>query len=160
MTDDDIYTDALHAGQQPDPATGSRAPPIYQTTSYVFDDDEHAAELFALEDEPMAYAAAYTGKNIYSRIMNPTTMMLENRLAKLEGGIGSITTASGMSSLDLATFLLAEAGDNIVTASALYGGTYTYFTHTADRRGIEARFVDTLDYEAYEEAIDEDTAYV
>jgi len=160
MTDDDIYTDALHAGQQPDPATGSRAPPIYQTTSYVFEDDEHAAELFALEDEPMAYAAAYTGKNIYSRIMNPTTMMLENRLAKLEGGIGSITTASGMASLDLATFLLAEAGDNIVSASALYGGTYTYLTHTADRRGIETRFVDTLDYEAYEEAIDEETAYV
>jgi O-acetylhomoserine (thiol)-lyase len=160
MTDDDIYTDALHAGQEPDPATGSRAPPIYQTTSYVFEDDEHAAELFALEDEPMAYAAAYTGKNIYSRIMNPTTMMLENRLATLEGGVGCMTTASGMSSLDLATFLLAESGDNIVTASALYGGTYTYFTHTASRRGIEARFVDTLDYEAYEEQIDEDTAYV
>jgi O-acetylhomoserine (thiol)-lyase len=160
MSDDDIYTDALHAGQQPDPATGSRAPPIYQTTSYVFDDDEHAAELFALEGEPMSYAAAYTGKNIYSRIMNPTTMMLENRLATLEGGIGCMTTASGMSSLDLATFLLAESGDNIVTASALYGGTYTYFTHTASRRGIETRFVDTLDYEGYEEAIDEDTAYL
>ena len=160
MSDDDIYTDALHAGQEPDPATGSRAPPIYQTTSFVFDDDEHAADLFALEGEPMAYAAAYTGKNIYSRIMNPTTMMLENRLAKLEGGIGCMTTASGMSSLDLATFLLAEAGDNIVTASSLYGGTYTYFSHTAPRRGIESRFVDTLDYEAYEEAIDEDTAYV
>ncbi len=160
MTDDDIFTDALHAGQQPDPATGARAPPIYQTTSYVFDDADHAAELFALDGEPMSYAAAYTGKNIYSRIMNPTTMMLENLLAKLEGGIGCMTTASGMAALDLATFLLAKSGDNIVTASALYGGTYTYFTHTAKRRGIEARFVDTLDYEAYEEAIDEDTAYV
>ena len=160
MSDDDIYTDALHAGQEPDPATGSRAPPIYQTSAYVFDDDEHAAELFALESDPMAYAGAYTGKNIYSRIMNPTTMMLENRLATLEGGVGCMATASGMSSLDLATFLLAENGDNIVTASALYGGTYTYFTHTASRRGIETRFVDTLDYEAYAEAIDEDTAYV
>ena len=160
MSDDDIYTDSIHAGQQPDPATGSRAPPIYQTTSYVFDDEEHAAELFALEGDPMSYAAAYTGKNIYSRIMNPTTMMLENRLAKLEGGVGCMTTSSGMASLDLATFLLAESGDNIVTASALYGGTYTYFTHTASRRGIEARFVDTLDYEGYEAAIDEDTAYL
>ncbi len=160
MSDDDIYTDVLHAGQEPDPATGSRAPPIYQTTSYVFDDADHAAELFALDGEPMSYAAAYTGKNIYSRIMNPTTMMLENRLAKLEGGIGCMTTASGMAALDLATFLLAKTGDNIVTASALYGGTYTYFTHTAKRRGIEARFVDTLDYDAYEDAIDENTAYV
>lgn len=163
MSDDEpsgFETRSIHAGQQPDPATGSRAPPIYQTTSYVFEDDEHAARLFALEDEPMAYAAAYTGKNIYSRIMNPTTMMLENRLAQLEGGIGCMTTASGMASLDLATFLLASSGDNIVTASSLYGGTYTYFSHTAPRRGIETRFVDTLDYEAYEEAIDEDTAYV
>jgi O-acetylhomoserine (thiol)-lyase len=160
MSDDDIYTDTLHAGQKPDPATGSRAPPIYQTTSYVFEDDEHAATMFDLEDDPMAYAAAYAGKNIYSRIQNPTTMMLENRLATLEGGIGCITTSSGMAALDLATFLLAESGDNIVTASALYGGTYTYFTHTASRRGVEARFVDTLDYEAYEEAIDEDTAYL
>jgi len=160
MSDDDIFTDSIHAGQDPDPATGSRAPPIYQTTSFVFDDADHAAELFALEDEPAAYAAAYAGKNIYSRIMNPTTMMLENRLAKLEGGIGAITTSSGMAALDLVTFLLAENGDNIVSSSALYGGTYTYFTHTVERRGIETRFVDTLDYEAYEEAVDEDTAYL
>ena len=160
MSDDDIYTDSIHAGQQPDPATGSRAPPIYQTTAYVFDDEDHAAEMFALEDEPMAYAAAYTGKNIYSRIQNPTTMMLENRLATLESGIGCITTSSGMAALDLATFLLAESGDNIVTSSSLYGGTYTYFTHTASRRGVEARFIETLDYEAYADAIDEDTAYL
>ena len=160
MTDEDIYTDSIHAGQQPDPATGSRAPPIYQTSSYVFDDDEHAAELFALEDEPMAYAAAYVGKNIYSRIMNPTTMMLENRLATLEGGVGSVTTASGMASFDLANFLLAEAGDNIVSSSALYGGTYTYLSHTGERRGVSTRFVDTLDYDAYKDAIDDDTAYL
>ncbi|WP_181691886.1 O-acetylhomoserine aminocarboxypropyltransferase/cysteine synthase family protein [Natronomonas sp. LN261] len=158
MSDDRIFTDSIHAGQEPDPATGSRAPPIYQTTSYVFDDDEHAAELFALDAEPAAYAAAYAGKNIYSRIQNPTTMTLENRLATLEGGIGAITTSSGMAALDLAIFLLAENGDNIVSSSALYGGTYTYFTHTVERRGVSTKFVDTLDYEAYEEAIDEDTA--
>ena len=157
---DDLYTDALHAGQEADPATGARAPPIYQTTSYEFEDAEHAAEMFALEDDPAAYATAYTGKNIYSRIQNPTTMTLENRLATLEGGIGSITTSSGMAALDLGVFLLAEGGDNIVSSSALYGGTYTYFTHTVERRGVSTRFVDTLDYEAYAEAIDEDTAFV
>ena len=157
---DGFGTRSVHAGQEPDPATNSRAPPIYQTTSYVFDDADHAAEMFALEDNPMAYAAAYTGKNIYSRIMNPTTMMLENRLANLEGGIGCVTTASGMASFDLATFLLAEAGDNVVTSSSLYGGTYTYLEHTAPRRGVESRFVDTLDYEGYKEAIDDDTAYL
>ena len=157
---DDLYTDALHAGQEADPATGARAPPIYQTTSYEFEDAEHAAEMFALEDDPAAYATAYTGKNIYSRIQNPTTMTLENRLATLEGGIGSITTSSGMAALDLGVFLLAEGGDNIVSSSALYGGTYTYFTHTVERRGVSTRFVDTLDYEAYDEAIDEDTAFV
>jgi O-acetylhomoserine (thiol)-lyase len=150
MSDDDIHTDSIHAGQEPDPATGARAPPIYQTTSYVFDDDEHAASLFALEEPG----------NIYSRIMNPTNAMLEQRLAALEGGVGALATASGMASLDLATFILAGEGDNVVTASSLYGGTYTYYTHTSTRRGVETRFVDTLDYEAYEEAIDEDTAYV
>jgi O-acetylhomoserine (thiol)-lyase len=150
MTDDDIYTDSIHAGQEPDPTTGARAPPIYQTTSYVFDDSEHAASLFALEEKG----------NIYSRIMNPTNAMLEQRLATLEGGVGALATASGMAALDLATFILAGEGDNIVSSSSLYGGTYTYFTHTIERRGIKGRFVDTLDYEAYEEAIDENTAYV
>ena len=150
MADDSIYTDSIHAGQEPDSATGSRAPPIYQTTSFVFDDAEHAASLFALEEEG----------NIYSRIMNPTNGTLEQRLATLEGGVGALATSSGMASLDLATFLLASEGDNIVSASSLYGGTYTYYTHTVERRGVETRFVDTLDYEAYEEAIDEDTAYV
>jgi len=158
MPDDRIFTDSIHAGQEPDPATGSRAPPIYQTTSYVFEDDEHAAEMFALEDDPAAYATAYAGKNIYSRIQNPTTMTLENRLATLEGGIGAITTSSGMAALDLAIFLLTEEGDNVVSASSLYGGTYTYLTHTVARRGVKTKFVDTLDYDAYEEAIDEDTA--
>jgi O-acetylhomoserine (thiol)-lyase len=160
MSDDSIFTDSIHAGQEPDPATGSRAPPIYQTTSYVFDDDEHAADLFALEGDPAAYAAAYADKNIYSRIQNPTTMTLENRLATLEGGIGAITTSSGMAALDLAIFLLAADGDNIVSSSALYGGTYTYLTHSVARRGVSTKFVNTLDYDAYKEAIDDDTAFV
>jgi O-acetylhomoserine (thiol)-lyase len=155
MPDDDdsqpgFNTRSLHAGQEPDAATGARAPPIYQTTSYVFDDADDAAAQFALEAEGY----------IYSRLMNPTLEMLQGRIAALENGIGAAVTSSGMASLDLATFLLAEAGDNIVTASSLYGGTYTYFTHTVERRGISTRFVETLDYDAYVEAIDDDTAYV
>jgi len=154
MSDDpeerSIATDSLHAGQEPDPATGSRAPPLYQTTSYVFEDADDAASQFALEEPGY----------IYTRLMNPTVETLQERLAALEGGVGAAATASGMAALDLATFLLAGAGDNIVTASSLYGGTYTYFTHTVERRGVTTRFVDTLDYEAYEAAIDENTAYV
>ncbi|QLG61129.1 O-acetylhomoserine aminocarboxypropyltransferase/cysteine synthase family protein [Halorarum salinum] len=149
-TDRSIATDSLHAGQEPDPATGARAPPLYQTTSYVFEDADDAAAQFALEEPGY----------IYSRLMNPTLETLQERLATLEGGVGAAVTASGMASLDLTTFLLAEAGDNVVTASSLYGGTYTYFTHTVERRGITTRFVDTLDYDAYEAAIDDDTAYV
>ena len=147
---DGFETRSLHAGTSPDPATGSRAPPIYQTTSYVFDDAEDAAKQFALEKPG----------HIYSRLMNPTVGSLQERLASLEGGVGAVATASGMAALDVATFLLAEAGDNIVSASSLYGGTYTYLTHSVERRGITTRFVDTLDYDAYEEAIDDDTAYV
>ncbi|MFB6092839.1 MAG: O-acetylhomoserine aminocarboxypropyltransferase/cysteine synthase family protein [Haloquadratum sp.] len=155
MSEDDdtplgFGTRSLHAGQEPDPATGSRAQPIYQTTSYVFEDAEDAANQFALEKEGF----------IYSRLMNPTVATLQERLASLEGGVGAAATASGMAALDLTTFLLAEAGDNIVTAASLYGGTYTYFTHTVERRGITTKFVDTLDYEGYAEAIDDDTAYV
>ena len=152
MSDDRGFeTDALHVGQEePDPATGARALPIYQTTSYVFEDAEDAAQQFALEKPG----------HIYSRLMNPTCSMLQERLAALEGGVGAVATASGMAALNLATFLLADVGDNVVTASALYGGTYTYYTHTAPRNGVETRFVDTLDYDAYEQQIDEDTAYV
>jgi O-acetylhomoserine (thiol)-lyase len=153
MPDDDsptFRTRTVHAGQEPDPATGARAPPLYQTTSYVFDDAEDAASQFALEKPGY----------IYSRLMNPTVETLQERVANLEGGVGAAATSSGMAALDLTTFLLAEAGDNIVTASSLYGGTYTYYTHTVERRGITTRFVDTLDYDAYEEAIDSDTAYV
>ena len=150
MTDDPDFTDSIHAGQEPDPTTGARAPPIYQTTSYEFDDPEHAASLFALEE----------AGNIYSRIMNPTNAMLEERLATLEGGVAGLATSSGMAAFDLATFILAGAGDNVVSAASLYGGTYTYLTHTAPRRGVETRLVDTLDYDAYAEAIDDDTAFV
>ncbi len=153
MTDDQdrsLATDSVHAGQEPDPATGARAPPLYQTTSYVFEDAEDAAAQFALEKPGY----------IYSRLMNPTVETLQERLATLEGGVGAAVTSSGMAALDLTTFLLASAGDNIVTASSLYGGTYTYLTHSVERRGVTTRFVDTLDYDQYAEAIDEDTAYV
>src|SRR6056297_1169022 len=143
-------TNSIHAGQEPDPTTGARAPPLYQTTSYEFEDTDHAAALFGLEELG----------NIYSRIMNPTNAMLEERIATLEGGVGALATASGMAAFDLATFILADVGDNIVSSSSLYGGTYTYLTHTVSKRGVETKFVDTLDYEGYAEAIDDDTAYV
>ena len=143
-------TQSVHAGTDPDESTGSRAPPIHQTTSFVFDDPDHAARLFALEEDGY----------VYSRLQNPTVAQLGERLAALEGGVGAVPTDSGMAALDLVTFLLASAGDNIVTADSLYGGTVTYYTHSVERRGIETRFVETLDYEAYEEAIDENTAYV
>ncbi|GAB3040277.1 O-acetylhomoserine aminocarboxypropyltransferase/cysteine synthase family protein [Natronobiforma cellulositropha] len=149
-TDHRFATRSVHAGQDPDESTNARAPPIYQTTSYVFDDTEHAANLFGLQEFG----------NIYSRIMNPTNAMLEARLASLEGGVGALATASGMAAFDLATFILADVGDNIVSASSLYGGTYTYLTHTVEKRGVTTRFVDTLDYDAYADAIDDDTAFV
>ncbi|PSQ38297.1 O-acetyl-L-homoserine sulfhydrolase [Halobacteriales archaeon SW_12_71_31] len=152
MTDEHygFATRSLHAGQEPDETTNARALPLYQTTSYVFDDADHAARLFALEEEG----------NIYTRIGNPTTAALEKRLASLAGGTGAVATASGMAAFDTAVTLLASAGDNLVASEDLYGGTATYLTHTAPRRGIETRFVDTLDYDAYEEAIDENTAFV
>jgi O-acetylhomoserine (thiol)-lyase len=144
-------TRCVHAGQEdPDPATGARAPPLYQTTSYVFDSADHAADLYALDAEG----------DVYSRFDNPTVSMLERRLTDLEGGTAAVATASGMAALDAATSILASAGDNVVSASSIYGGTHSYLTNTANRRGIEARFVDTLDYDAYADAIDEDTAYV
>ncbi|SEN43777.1 O-acetylhomoserine sulfhydrylase [Halorientalis persicus] len=144
-------TRCVHAGQEePDPATGARAPPIYQTTSYVFEDADHAADLFALEGEG----------NIYSRFHNPTVQMLEERLASLENGADAVATGAGMAALDAATSVLAGAGDNVVSASSIYGGTHTYLSHNARRRGVEARFVDTLNYAAYDDAIDESTAYV
>jgi O-acetylhomoserine (thiol)-lyase len=153
MTDPDLpkfRTRSLHAGQSPDSATRSRAPPLYQTTSYVFDDADHAAELYALDRE----------EDIYSRISNPTVSMLEDRLADLEGGSGAVATGSGMAALDAATLVLASVGDTVVCSTDTYGGTAAYLSHTARRRGIDVEFVPTLDVDAYEEAIDEDTAYV
>ncbi len=145
-----IETQSVHAGQQPDPATGARAPPLYQTTSYMFDSAEEAAARYALEDDA----------DIYSRISNPTVRTLEHRLAAMHGAGGAVATASGMAALDAVTFVLAAPGDNIVTAAAIYGGTSTYFRHAADRRGIEPRVVETLDYDAYQEAVDDRTGFV
>jgi O-acetylhomoserine (thiol)-lyase len=144
-------TRCVHAGQeQADPATGARAPPIYQTSSYVFDDARTAADRYALDDDG----------NVYSRFDNPTVSMLERRLASLENGTAAVATGSGMAALDAATSILASNGDNIVSAASIYGGTHSYFSNMATRRGVEPRYVDTLDPAAYAEAIDEDTAYV
>ncbi|MFB6293495.1 MAG: O-acetylhomoserine aminocarboxypropyltransferase/cysteine synthase family protein [Halonotius sp.] len=143
-------TRSLHAGTEPDPDTGARATPIYQTSSYVFEDADTAAELYALREEG----------DVYSRVSNPTVRRLEARLADLEGGVGAVATASGMASLDSLTTVLAQSGDNIVASSDMYGGTGSYLSTLAPRRGIEARTVPTLEYDAYEAAIDDDTAYV
>ena len=128
-----LDTIALHAGQIPDPTTGARALPLYQTTSYVFKDTQHAADLFALR----AFG------NIYTRLMNPTTDVLEKRLAAMLGGTGAVCTASGQAAVFYAIANIASAGQNIVTGSNLYGGTYTMFTSPLKRFGIEARFVDS-----------------
>ncbi|UPM43829.1 O-acetylhomoserine aminocarboxypropyltransferase/cysteine synthase family protein [Halocatena salina] len=143
-------TRCIHAGQRADEETRAAAPPLYQTSSYVFEDADYAADLYALEADG----------DVYSRISNPTVRTLERRLADLEGGVGALATGSGMAALDAATLVLARAGDNVVSASSIYGGTHAYLSHTAARRNIEARFVDTLDYGAYERSIDERTAYV
>jgi len=144
-------TRCVHSGQErPDPATGARAPPVYQTTSYVFEDADTAADRYALADEGP----------VYSRFDNPTVSMLETRLADLENGTAAVATASGMAALDAATSILASAGDNVVSASSIYGGTHSYFSNMASRRGVETRFVDTLDPDAYADAIDDDTAFV
>ncbi len=126
---------ALHAGQQPDPTTGSRAVPIYATSSYSFHDADHAARLFALEESG----------NIYTRIMNPTTDVFEQRMAALEGGVGALGLASGQAAETLAILNLAGAGDNIVASTSLYGGTYNLFAYTLPRLGIEVRFVEGND---------------
>jgi len=144
-------TRCVHAGQEEaDAGTGARAPPIYQTTSYVFEDADHAADLYALDAEG----------DVYSRFDNPTVTMLEQRLASLENGTAAVATGSGMAALDAGTSILASAGDNVVSAASIYGGTHSYLSKMASRRGVEARFVDTLDPDAYAAAIDEDTAYV
>ncbi|HRA03882.1 MAG TPA: PLP-dependent transferase [Arachnia sp.] len=142
---------AVHAGQEtPDPATNSRAVPIYQTTSYVFDDAQHAADLFAL---------ARPG-NIYTRLMNPTQSVFEARVNALEGGVGALATASGASAITYAVLNLTYTGDNIVALSTLYGGTYALFAHTLKQFGIEARFVDPAKPEDLAQHVDERTRLV
>jgi len=138
---------AVHGGQEPDPATGSRAVPIYQTTAYNFKDSEHAANLFDLKE------SGY----IYSRIMNPTTDVLEKRIAALEGGIGALAFASGHAAISAAIFNIAQAGDEIVSSSTLYGGTYNMFAYNLPRLGIKVQFVDPSDPANFEKAITPNT---
>ena len=138
---------SLHAGQQPDPVTGARAVPIYQTTSYVFDDTEHAAALFNLE----------RAGHIYSRISNPTVAVLEERISALEGGVGAVATASGQAALHLAIATLMGAGGHIVASARIYGGSHNMFVHTLPRFGITATLVDPRDPKAFEAAITDKT---
>lgn len=140
----------VHAGQKPDPATGSRAVPIYQTTSYVFNDVEHAANLFALKE---------TG-NIYTRMMNPTTEVFEQRMAALEGGAGALAVSSGSAAITYAVLNIVGAGDEIVSASTLYGGTYNLFSTTLSKLGIKTVFVDPDDPENFRKAINDRTKVV
>ncbi len=143
-------TIALHGGQEPDSATNSRALPIYQTTAYVFDNSEHAANLFGLKEFG----------NIYTRLMNPTTDVLEKRVALLEGGVTALAVASGQAAITYAILNIAKAGDEIVSAAALYGGTYNLFAHTLKRLGIKTIFVDSDNPADFEAAITEKTKLV
>lgn len=141
---------SLHAGQHPDPATGARAVPIYQTTSYVFQDTDHAAALFNLE----------RAGNIYTRISNPTTAVLEERMAALESGVGAVATASGMAAMHLAIATLANAGDHIVASASLYGGTINLLAHTLPRFGITTSFVKPRNHAGIKSAIRPNTKLV
>ena len=141
---------AIHAGYSPDPTTKAVAVPIYQTTSYAFDNTQHGADLFDLKVQG----------NIYTRIMNPTTAVLEERVAQLEGGIGGLALASGMAAITYAIQTIAQAGDNIVSVSTLYGGTYNLFAHTLPKQGIEVRFFDYRDPASLEKLIDDKTKLV
>ncbi|MEI8389351.1 MAG: homocysteine synthase [bacterium] len=143
-------TIALHGGQEPDPVTHSRAVPIYQTTSYTFDDSQHAADLFGLKKFG----------NIYTRLMNPTTDVLEKRIALLEGGIGALAVASGQAAITLAILNIAKPGDEIVSSSALYGGTYNLFAHTLSRLGIKTIFVNSNNPDDFDKAITKNTKLV
>lgn len=143
-------TIAVHGGYRPDPTTRAVAVPIYQTVAYAFDDTQHAADLFDLK----------VPGNIYTRIMNPTTDVLEQRLAALEGGIGALALASGQAAITYAIQTIAEAGDNIVASSALYGGTYNLFAHTLPQFGIQTRFADYRDPDAFADLIDDRTKAV
>jgi O-acetylhomoserine (thiol)-lyase len=145
-----LETIAVHGGYSPDPTTKAVAVPIYQTTSYAFDDTQHGADLFDLK----------VAGNIYTRIMNPTTAVLEQRVAALEGGIGGLAVASGSSAITYAIQTIAEAGDNIVSVGTLYGGTYNLFAHTLPQYGIEVRFADYRDPASFKPLIDARTKAV
>jgi O-acetylhomoserine (thiol)-lyase len=145
-----LGTKALHAGQQPDPTTGSRAVPIHQTTSYVFRDTEHAADLFALKE--MGW--------IYTRLMNPTTDVFEQRMAALDGGVGALALSSGQQAITVSLLNLARAGEHIISAAALYGGTITLFSNTFSRMGIDVTFVDAKDPQQIADAIRPNTKAV
>ena len=138
---------ALHSGYTSDPTTRAAAVPIYQTTSYTFDNTQHGADLFDLKVQG----------NIYTRIMNPTNAVLEPRVAEMEGGVGALAVASGMAAITYAIQCIAETGENIVSTSQLYGGTYNLFAHTFPRQGIEARMVSFDDYEGIARSIDDKT---
>ncbi|MGR4894290.1 O-acetylhomoserine aminocarboxypropyltransferase/cysteine synthase family protein [Stenotrophomonas sp. LARHCG68] len=143
-------TIAVHGGYSPDPTTRAVAVPIYQTVAYAFDDTQHGADLFDLK----------VAGNIYTRIMNPTTDVLEKRIAALEGGVGALALASGQAAITYAIQTIAEAGDNILASSALYGGTYNLFAHTLPQFGIQTRFADYRDPQAFAALIDERTKAV
>lgn len=147
MTSYRFNTLAVHGGQKPDPATGARAVPIYQTTSYVFNDPDYAARLFALEEPG----------NIYTRMMNPTTAVFEDRVAALEGGVGALATASGQAAITLAILNIASAGQEIVSATSLYGGTYNLFSTTLPKMGIRVKFVEPGNPDNFRRAITNDT---
>ena len=142
-----LETLAVHGGYTPDPTTKAVAVPIYQTTSYAFDDTQHGADLFDLKVEG----------NIYTRIMNPTSAVLEARIAQMEGGIAGLALASGMAAISYSIQTIAEAGDNIVSSSTLYGGTYNLFAHTMPQLGVQVRFADPHDIDAFERQIDDRT---
>jgi len=145
-----LETIAVHGGYSPDPTTKAVTPPIYQTVAYAFDSAQHGADLFDLKVQG----------NIYTRIMNPTNDALEQRVAALEGGIAALAVASGMSAISYAIQTIAEAGDNIVSASTLYGGTYNLFAHTMPQQGIEVRFADPRDPASFAKLIDDKTKAV
>ncbi|HVG39380.1 MAG TPA: O-acetylhomoserine aminocarboxypropyltransferase/cysteine synthase family protein, partial [Pyrinomonadaceae bacterium] len=149
----DVYnfdTLAIHGGQTPDAATNARAVPIYQTTSYLFNDADHAARLFALQEFG----------NIYSRIMNPTTDVFEKRIAALEGGAAGLALASGQAAETLTILTIAKAGDEIISTTSLYGGTYNLFHYTLPKLGINVRFVDAADFDGLRAAINDKTKAV
>ncbi len=145
-----LGTKAVHAGQEPDPTTNARAVPIYATTSYVFDSTEHAANLFGLAEFG----------NIYSRLMNPTNDVLEKRLAAMDGGAAGLCFASGQAAITAAILTICHAGQNFVSSTSLYGGTWTLFTQTLKSIGIEVRFFDPNKPEQIHDLVDENTRCV